>query len=126
LFIDVVKCSALDASQSRIPRSLSQACCIHAEIYQLTETKNQHVESSIRYLTIMLTFLNHPVNICDWWRRLIVGLVKPNTHRRRDETVLSRRVGVGGVYMNSRRIRRCERTTQPSAVTQFTILQPMA
>jgi len=27
----------------------------------------------------------------------------PNTHRqrRRDETVLSRRVGVGGVYMNS-------------------------
>jgi len=29
--------------------------------------------------------------------------VKPNTHRRRrrDETVLSRRVGVGGVYMNS-------------------------
>jgi len=45
--------------------------------------------------------------------------VKPNTHRRRrhDETVLSRRVGVGGVYMNSqlahddcRRIRRCERS----------------
>ena len=43
--------------------------------------------------------------------------LKPNTHRRRrlDETVLSRRVGVGGVYMNSqlahddcRRIRRCE------------------
>jgi len=30
----------------------------------------------------------------------------PNTHRRRrrDETVLSRRVGVGGVYMNSRRL----------------------
>jgi len=30
--------------------------------------------------------------------------LKPNTHRRRrrDETVLSRRVGVGGVYMNSR------------------------
>ena len=29
-----------------------------------------------------------------------------NTHRRRrrDETVLSRRVGVGGVYMNSRRL----------------------
>jgi len=29
--------------------------------------------------------------------------LKPNTHRRRwrDETVLSRRVGVGGVYMNS-------------------------
>ena len=47
----------------------------------------------------------------------------PNTHRRRrrDKTVLSRRVG--GVYMNRddcRRIRRCERTTQPSAVTQFT------
>ena len=61
--------------------------------------------------------------------------IKPNTHRRRrrDETVESRRVGVGGVYMNSRlahddcrRIRRCERTTQPSAVTEFTILQPMA
>ena len=32
--------------------------------------------------------------------------VKPKTHRRRrrDETVLSRRVGVGGVYMNSRRL----------------------
>jgi len=30
--------------------------------------------------------------------------LKPNTHRRRDETVLSRRVGVGGVYMNSRRL----------------------
>ena len=32
--------------------------------------------------------------------------VKPNTHRRRrrDETVESRRVGVGGVYMNSRRL----------------------
>ena len=32
--------------------------------------------------------------------------IKPNTHRRRrrDETVLSRRVGVGGVYMNSRRL----------------------
>ena len=30
----------------------------------------------------------------------------PNTHRRRrrDETVLSHRVGVGGVYMNSRRL----------------------
>jgi len=32
--------------------------------------------------------------------------LKPNTHRRRrrDETVLSRRVGVGGVYINSRRL----------------------
>ena len=32
-----------------------------------------------------------------------VRSVMPNTHRRRqrDETVLSRRVGVGGVYMNS-------------------------
>jgi len=51
--------------------------------------------------------------------------VKPNTHRRRrrDETVLSRRVGVGGVYMNSqlahddcRRIRRRERSRiQPNS-----------
>ena len=46
--------------------------------------------------------------------------LKPNTHRRRDETVLSRRVGVGGVYMNSqlahddcRWIRRCERSRWP-------------
>ena len=31
-------------------------------------------------------------------------ILKLNTHRRRDETVLSRRVGVGGVYMNSRRL----------------------
>ena len=33
-------------------------------------------------------------------------ILKPNTHRRRrrDETVLSRRVGVGGGYMNSRRL----------------------
>ena len=32
--------------------------------------------------------------------------IKPNTHRRRrrDETVESRRVGVGGVYMNSRQL----------------------
>ena len=32
--------------------------------------------------------------------------LKPNTHRRRerDETVESRRVGVGGVYTNSRRL----------------------
>jgi len=45
--------------------------------------------------------------------------IKSNTHRRRrrDETVLSRRVGVGGVHLNSqlahddcRRIRRCERS----------------
>jgi len=50
------------------------------------------------------------------------SFLKPNTHRRRrrDETVLSRRVGVGGVYMNSqlahddcRRIRRCERSRRP-------------
>ena len=27
--------------------------------------------------------------------------IKPNTHRRRDETAESRRVGVGGVYINS-------------------------
>ena len=55
---------------------------------------------------------------------------KPNTHRRcrRDETVLSRRVG--SVYMNSQlthddcqRIRRCERSRW--TVTKFTILQPM-
>ena len=48
--------------------------------------------------------------------------LKPNTHRRRrrDETVLSRRVGVGGVYMNlqlvhddCRRIRPCERSRRP-------------
>jgi len=46
----------------------------------------------------------------------------PSTHRRRrrDETVELRRVGVGGVYMNSqlvhddcRRIRRCERSRRP-------------
>ena len=56
--------------------------------------------------------------------------LKPNTHRRREETVLSRRVG--GVYMNSRRLptdsamrKNCERTRQPSAVTEFTVLQPM-
>jgi len=47
------------------------------------------------------------------------ALVMPNTHRRRDETVELRRVGVGGVYMNSqltydcRRIRRCERSRRP-------------
>jgi len=54
------------------------------------------------------------------------GRVKPNTHRRRDETVLSRRVGVGGVYMNSQlahddcwRIRRCERSRWPWPSLQF-------
>jgi len=57
-----------------------------------------------------------------------VVLLKPNTHRRRrrDETVLSRRVGVSGVYMNSqladddcRRIRRCERSRWPWPSLQF-------
>ena len=57
---------------------------------------------------------------------LVVGYprepnIKPNTHRRcrRDETVLSRRVCVGGVYMirdDCRRIR-FEHTTQPSAAS---------
>jgi len=47
----------------------------------------------------------------------------PNTHRRRDETVELRRVGVGGVYTvhkfatkthdDCRRIRRCERSRRP-------------
>ena len=54
--------------------------------------------------------INQPIN---------PQFLKPNTHRRRrrDETVLSRRLVVGGVYMNSqlarddcRRIRRCERS----------------
>jgi len=37
------------------------------------------------------------------WCLDVYQLIKPNTHRRRrrDETVESRRVGVGGVYMNS-------------------------
>ena len=50
--------------------------------------------------------------------------LKTNTHRRRDETVLSRRVG--GVYMNSqlghddcRRIRRCEHSRWPWPSLQF-------
>ena len=40
------------------------------------------------------------------WVDVVKWRLKPNTHRRcrRDETVLSRRVGVGGVYMNSRRL----------------------
>jgi len=37
------------------------------------------------------------VAVCE---KFVSGL-KPNTHHRRDETVLSRHVGVGGVYMNS-------------------------
>jgi len=58
-------------------------------------------------------------------------LVKPNTHRRRwrDETVESRRVGVGGVYMNSRQLPTdSAMRTHNAAVgrAQFTILQPMA
>ena len=53
--------------------------------------------------------------------------LKPSTHRQRDETVESRRVSVGGVFMNSRRLPTdSAMRTQPSAVTQFTILQPMA
>jgi len=46
-----------------------------------------------------------PIRIKNWWNEVCFTL-KPNTHRRhrRDETVLSRRVGVGGVYMNSRRL----------------------
>jgi len=59
---------------------------------------------------------------------LSTSWLKPNTHRRRrrDETVLSCRVGVGGVYMNSqvahddcRRIRRCERSRRPWPSLQF-------
>jgi len=33
-----------------------------------------------------------------WMHFKNVTALKPNTHRRRDETVLSLRVGVGGVY----------------------------
>ena len=60
--------------------------------------------------------------------RLFSRTLMPNTHRRRrrDETALSRRVGVGGVYMNSqlahddcRRIRRCERSRWPWPSLQF-------
>jgi len=57
-------------------------------------------------------------------------VASPNTHRRRwrDETVelRRRRVGVGGVYMNSqlahddyRRIRRCECSRRPWPSLQF-------
>ena len=56
----------------------------------------------------------------------------PSTHRRRDETVELRRVVVGGVYMNSQLAHDdCQMPTdsamwtQPSAVNQFRILQPM-
>jgi len=37
------------------------------------------------------------------WNKCVVKIrsVMPNTHRRRHETVELRRVGVGGVYMNS-------------------------
>jgi len=54
--------------------------------------------------------------------------LQPNTHRRRrrDETVELRRVGIGGVYMNSqltyddcRRIRWCERSRRPWPSLQF-------
>jgi len=56
-----------------------------------------------------------PLAIAQLW-------LMPNTHRRRrrDENVELRRVGIGGVYMNSqlahddcRRIRRCERSRRP-------------
>ena len=56
--------------------------------------------------------------------------LKPNTHRRRrrDETVELRRVGVGGVYMNSqlahddcRRIRWCERSRRPWPSLQIVV-----
>ena len=59
---------------------------------------------------------------------IVASRQKRNAHRRRrrDETVLSRRVGVGGVYMNSqlahddcRRIRRCERSRWPWPSLQF-------
>ena len=61
-------------------------------------------------------------------RRAWLCRLKPNTHRRRrrDETVESLRVGVGGVYMNSqlahddcRRIRWRERSRRPRSSLQF-------
>ena len=58
-----------------------------------------------------------------------MACLKPNTHRRRDETVLSRRVGVGGVYMNSRRLPTdSAMRTHNAAVGRdpVYILQPMA
>ena len=46
-------------------------------------------------LSLLLPDLNSEAlyNLCT-----ALCILKPNTHRRRDETVLSRRVGVGGVY----------------------------
>ena len=44
------------------------------------------------------------VSVKEFFQRVTdLWSLKPNTHRRRrrDETVESRRVGVGGVYMNS-------------------------
>ena len=57
---------------------------------------------------------------CHWLQ------LKPNTHsrRRRNETVLSRRVGVGSVYMNSRRLPTDSATHNTAVGGQFTILQP--
>jgi len=48
------------------------------------------------------------------------GSLKPNTHRRRrrrrDETLLSRLVGVGGVYMNSQLAHESRRLPTDSAM----------
>ena len=52
--------------------------------------------------------------------RMDLRQLKPNTHRRRrrDETVESRRVGVGGVYMNSRRLPTDSAMQTNNALTQ--------
>jgi len=66
----------------------------------LTGFKYYFLYPNIR-LRLWMSSCHNMVHLC-----LLVTLLsfKPNTHRRRDETVESRRVGVGGVYMNSRRL----------------------
>ena len=62
--------------------------------------------SVAKYQVPLIVFVN-VYTFGKFWGIYFVSItvldLKPNTHRRRrrDETVLSRRVGVGGVYMNS-------------------------
>ena len=89
--------------------SLVTLCACHQQ-YKPIETTlkayQKHHEAINNSASISTTLAAHQQH---YWLEVAGGpqrpvtKLKPNTHRRRrrDETVLSRRIGVGGVYMNS-------------------------
>ena len=60
-----------------------------------------HTSDPVAYRLVLLLACHHHQHHHHLHTAGAAGVYKPNTHRRRDETVELRRVGVGGVYMNS-------------------------